>query len=276
MIAVPDIGPVVRAAEAMTDKVTRRLFLRAYEISDDAYWRRFEAPQQWQSLGGIVEYSDAFLAVTRDNADPVYLLSLRAASHAVLRRVSVKLKVKKAGQIHEEIITIDRLDDVPVRKALLEIPLKPKRLNHTKGAKLGDVYIKLREAIDSDGEDLVKGRRIAAIFGPTCQVSGLDHYEQRWDQFWNTDQITLARQMIKSQWYRRLVQSAGQLWRPLRTRRLLYVMLTNSTALTVQFWAGNLFGAKGLMQQVAESQRSGNGRIERSDRSPSDTASAVA
>lgn len=276
MIAIPELAPVARVAEALADKVTRRLFLRAYEISDDAYWRRFEAPQQWQNLGGIVEYSDAFLAVTRDNAEPVYLLSLRAASHAVLRRVSVKLKVKKAGQIYEEIITIDHLDDVPVRKALLEIPLKPKRLNHTKGAKLGDVYIKLREAIDSDGEDLVKGRRIATIFGPTCHVSALDHYEQRWDQFWNTDQITLARQLIKSQWYRRLVQSAGQLWRPLRVRRLLYLMLTNSAALSVQFWAVNLFGAKGLMQQVAESQRPVKGRLDQSVRSTSDTASAVA
>ncbi len=271
-----DKSPVARAGQKLAEVVTRGLFLRAYEISDDAYWRRFEAPQRWQSLGDIVEYSEGFLAVTCDNAEPVYLIGLRAVSHALLRRVSVKLKVKKGGELYQETITIDRLDDIPVRKALTQIPLKPKHLSRTKGAKLGDVYIKLVEAIDIDGEDLVAGRRLATIFSPTCSVSALDHYEQRWGQFWNTDQITLARQLIKNRWYRRLVQSAGQLWRPLRVRRLAYWMMTNQAALSLQFWMGNLFGARGLMRQVAKSQRPAVVGGGPSARPGSDPASAIA
>jgi hypothetical protein len=172
----------------------------------------------------------------------------------VLRQVRIKLKVKKGGRIHQEELTVDRLDSVPVRQALVEIPLKPKCLKRTKGVKLGDVYIKLVEATDSDGEDLIRGRKIATIFGPTCTVSELDHYEQRWGQYWNIDQMTLARQLIKNLWYRRIVQSAGQLWRPLRLRRGLCWLLTNPAALAVQFWAGNLRSARGLQQQVKHAE----------------------
>jgi hypothetical protein len=247
-------SPTARVAHRIFEGLARHVFLRAYEVSDDFYWRRYEAPQRWQDLAGIVEYSADFLAVTRDGAEPVYLLTLRAASNAVLQRVRIKLKVKKGGCIHQEELTVDRLDSVPVRQALMEIPLKPKRLKRTKGVKLGDVYIKLVEATDSDGEDLIRGRKIATIFGPTCTVSALDHYEQRWGQYWNIDQMTLARQLIKNLWYRRIVQSAGQLWRPLRLRRGLYWLLTNPAALAVQFWAGNLRSARRLKAQIQQSE----------------------
>jgi len=245
-------SPAARVTHRIAEGLARHVLMRAYEVSDDFYWRRYEAPQRWHDLAGIVEYSPDFLAVTRDGAEPVYLLTLRAASNAVLRRVRIRLKVKKGGCIHQEELTVDRLDSVPVRQALMEIPLKPKRLKRTKGVKLGDVYIKLVEATDSDGADLIRGRKIATIFGPTCTVSALDHYEQRWGQYWNIDQMTLARQLIKNLWYRRIVQSAGQLWRPLRLRRALYWLLTNPAALAVQFWAGNLRSARGLQRQIRE------------------------
>lgn len=226
--------------------LTRQLFLEAYEVSDDTFWRQQGQPHRWRSLGGLVEFADDFLAVAQEDGESVYLATFRAAAHADLKRVDLKIKVKKRGAIHEQRIRLDRLTTVPVRKALDGLPLRPKRAKSTSGAKLGDVYIKLVTAIDSDGVDLVKQQKIATIFAPTCTFSSVHRYAKRWGQYWNIDEINRAKQLIKNDWYRRLVQSVGQLWRPLRMRRTAYWLLTNPLALSVTFWSSNLVHAAGL------------------------------
>ena len=226
--------------------LTRRLFLEAYEVSDDTFWRQQAEPHRWRSLGGLVEFADDFLAVAQEEDESVYLATFRAAAHADLKCVVLKIKVKKHGAIHEQRIHLDRLTTVPVRKALDGLPLRPKRAKSNRGAKLGDVYIKLVTAIDSDGVDLVGQQKIATIFGPTCTFSSVHRYARRWGQYWNVDEINRAKQLIKNDWYRRLVQSVGQLWRPLRLRRTAYWLLTNPLALSVTFWSHNLLHARGL------------------------------
>lgn len=230
--------------------LTRRLFLQAYEVSDDMFWRREGMPHHWRSLGGLVEFADDFLAVAQENGDSDYLATFRAATHADLKHVILKIKVKKRGQIYEQRIRLDRLTTVPVRKALNDLPLRPKWAKTTRGAKLGDVYIKLVAAIDSDGVDLVGERKIATIFGPTCTFSSLHRYAKRWGQYWNIDEINRAKQRLKNDLYRSLVQSVGQLWRPLRLRRTAYWLLTNPFALSVAFWSSNVVDAQGLRLEV--------------------------
>lgn len=238
-----------------TDWFTKQLFLDAYEAADDAFWRRDNAPYRWLRLGGLIEYSGDFLAIAQDGGTPVYLAMFRAAPHVDLKHVTIKIKVKKAGAIHAQQISIDELTSTPIRKALNGIPLIPKRSRSTQGAKLGDVYIKLVCAIDSDGIDLVQGRKIATIFSPTCTVSALQRYAKRWGQYWNVDEMNVAKQLIKNLWYRRLVQSVGQLWRPLRLRRSAFCLLSNPLALSLNFWSDNLCTARALRAAIATGAR---------------------
>lgn len=243
-------SPVARGLNHAASWVTRQFFESAYRLSDDAYWHQNPGSPRWQSLGELLDFSVDFLAITQEGEKPVYLLTVRSGSHALLRRVTLKVKVKKRGRLYQQTIKVDNLDFIPVRKALNGIPLRPKRAQSAKGVRLGDVYIKLVEAIDADGDDLVMGQKFATIFGATCTVAAFSQYERRWGQYWNVDQINLAKQHIKNLWYRRLVQSAGQLWRPLRLRRLLYWLLSDPLSLSISFWSSNLFTAGGMAEQV--------------------------
>ena len=238
-------------AQKIAGCFTKKFFLSAYEVSDDAYWQRHGTERGWQSLGGVIEYLPEFLAVTQDDDVPVYLMTFRAAPNVDLKRVRIKIKARKSGDTHQQEMSIDRLCRTPVRKALTEIPLRPKPSNGAQGRKLGNVYIKLVEAVDSDGVDLAKGKKIADIFIPTRKDSTHQRYAKRWGQYWNVDEINLQKHNLKSRWYRRLVQSAGQLWRPLRGRRAAYWILTSRLGLSVAFWSQNLFDARGIQASVA-------------------------
>ena len=238
-------------AQKAADYVTKKFLLSAYETSDDAYWQRHGTRSGWQSLGGIIEYLPHFLAITDEGDRPVYLFMLRAAPNLDLKRVKIKIKVRKAGEIHEQTICVDRLGRVPVRKALDEIPLRPKP-SSKQGRKLGNVYIKLVEALDGDGVDLVAGAKIASIFSPGRIESANHRFAKRWGQYWNVDEINIEKNDFKTHCYRRLVQSAGQLWRPLRGRRVAYSIMTSDLGLSVAFWSQNLFDAKGLRASMSD------------------------
>lgn len=240
-----------RIAQSSADFVTRRLFLAAYEVSDDAYWRNYATRQEWRSLGGIVEFSPDFLAVSGERSSPVYLISIRAASNTHLKRVSIKVKAKKSGVIHEQQITQDGLCDIPVRKALSSIPLKPKSSKGTDWHKLGDIYIKLSAAIDSDGVDRVDGKKVADIFPSTGTDSAPHSQVERWGQYWNVDVINAEKDDIKTGYYRELVQSARQLGRPLTMRRMVYRLLTGRLGLALTFWSQNLWNAKGMKLSIS-------------------------
>ncbi len=246
-----------RIAQSVADVVTRRLFLAAYEVSDDAYWRNCATRHEWRSLGGIIEFSPDFLAVSDERSTPVYLMSIRAASNTDLKRVSIKVKAKKSGVIHEHQITQDSLCGVPVRKALSSIPLKPKSSKGADWHKLGDIYIKLSEAIDSDGVDLVKGKKIADIFPSTGTDSAPHSQVERWGQYWNIDAINVRKDDIKTRYYRELVQSARQLGRPLTLRRMGYRLLTGRLGLAVAFWSQNLWNAEDLRISISRAEADG-------------------
>ncbi len=243
-----------RAAQAIADSITRRLFLAAYEASDDAYWRSRAPRYEWRSLGGIIEFAPDFLAVADERKAPVYLIAIRAAQNADLKRVSFKVKAKKGGVIHEQEITQRSLSGIPVRKALTSIPLKPKSSGGADWHKLGDIYIKLLEAVDSEGVDLVKGSKVADIFPSTGTEALPCSQVERWGQYWNIDAINVVREEIKAHWYRELVLSARKLGRPLTLRRTAYRLLTGRLALAFTFWSQNLWNAKGIRTSIAETE----------------------
>ena len=238
-------------AQKAANYVSKKFFLSAYEASDNAYWQRHGIPSEWQSLGEIVEYVPRFLATAEGDDTPVYLFMLRAAPNLDLKRVKLKIKVRKSGEIHQQTITVDSLCRIPVRMALDDIPLKPKP-SSSRGCKLGNVYIKLVEAVNGDGVDLVAGSKIADIFTPDRMEAPNHRFAKRWGQYWNIDEINLEKNNFKTYCYRRLVQSAGQLWRPLRGRRLVYSIMTGRLGLSLVFWSQNVFDARGIRDAMSD------------------------
>jgi len=232
----------------------QRLFLAAYEASNTAHWRYYSAQAGWQDLGGILEFSTEFL-VTREKGELVYLMAFRADPERPLRRVTISVKARKSGVIHQEYIRIEGLDGMPVRKALTAIPLNRQPGSEIYGHRSGHLYIRLVEAVDADGVDLVSGDRVSVRVRPVCVDAGNHLYALRWGQYWNVDAIDLQKNALKSYWFRRTVKSAGRLWRPLRFRRALFRLLTNDVSLSVAFWSKNLFDASGLRESLPTEAR---------------------
>jgi len=243
-----------RVVQAPSDLLTKKLFLAAYEASDDAYWRHHENQCDWRSLNGIIEYTPDLLAVERERAAPVYLIAIRASADTYLERVVVKVKAKKSGVIYQQEITQNQLYGTPVCKALIKIPLKPKSPKGGDWQRLGDLYIKLAEAVDCDGVDLVKHKKIADIFASTstdmvshCQV-------ERWGQYWNIDKINVEKENISARYYRDLVQSARNSRRQLTMRRAAYRLLTSPLGLSLTFWYQNLWSGERIRASVAQTE----------------------
>jgi hypothetical protein len=247
------------------------MFLAAYEASDDAYWRRHATQCEWRSLDGIIEYSPDLFAVPGEGTAPVYLITIRATSNTDLERVAIKVKAKKSGIIHQQEITQNQLCGTPVRKALTAIPLKPKSSKVADWHRLGDIYIKLSEAVDCNGVDLVKGKKIANIFPSTSTDSAPHGHVERWGQYWNVDEINVEKENIKTRCYRELVQSAKQLGRPLTMRRTAYRLLTSQVGLALKFWSQNLWNAEGIRASIARAEA--NHLPRRSEKSKTATAS---
>jgi len=260
-----------RVARAPADRLTKKMFLAAYEASDDAYWRRHATQCEWRSLDGIIEYSPDLLAVPGEGTAPVYLITIRATSNTDLERVAIKVKAKKSGIIHQQEITQNQLCGTPVRKALTAIPLKPKSSKVADWHRLGDIYIKLSEAVDCNGVDLVKGKKIANIFPSTSTDSAPHGQVERWGQYWNVDEINVEKENIKTRCYRELVQSAKQLGRPLTMRRTAYRLLTSQVGLALKFWSQNLWNAEGIRASIARAEA--NHLPIRSEKSKTATAS---
>ena len=241
-------------AQAAADTLTKALFLSAYKASDEAYWQRDATRCEWQSLGGIIEYTPALVAVPGEREVPIYVIAIRAASNTDLERVAISVKARKSGVIHQQEITLDKLCSIPVRKALSAIPLKPKSSIDAGWHKLGEIYIKLVQAVNRDGVDLAKGKKIACIFRSTGTDSVLHNQVERWGEYWNIDEINVEKENIKTRCYGKLVQSARKLGRPLTMRRTVYRLLTNHFGLDLIFWSQNLWNAKGIRTSIAQGE----------------------
>ena len=239
-------------AQAAADALTKKLFLSVYETCNDAFWRRYSNRCEWQSLGGIVEYTPDLLAVPGERGAPIYLMAIRPASNTDLERVAIRVKARKDGVIHQQEVTLNMLSSHTVCTALSAIPLKPKSSMNAGRHKLGENYINLLEAVNCDGIDLAKGRKIAHIFRSTGSDLVLYNQVERWGQYWNLDEIAVEKQNIRTRCYREMVQTAKNLGRPMTIRRTAYRLLTNHIGLHLIFWSQNLWNAKGIRTSMAQ------------------------
>ena len=108
--------------------------------------------------------------------------------------------------------------------------------------------------MNCDGADLAKGKKIAFIFRSTGTDAVLHNQVERWGEYWNIDEINVEKENIKTHWYRKLVQSARKLGRPLTMRRTVYRLLTNHFGLNLIFWSQNLWNAKGIRTSIAQAE----------------------
>ena len=244
------------AAQVAAGSLTKKLFFAGYQASDEAYWQRHAAQFEWRSLGGIIEYTTDLLAVPGKRAAAVHLIAIRATPDAELRRVIIKVKAKKSGIIHQQKITLNKLSSFPVRKALTAIPFKPKSLESGEWHRLGNIYIKLVEAVDYNGVDLAKGKKIADIFPSTGTDALPDSHIERWGQYWNIDEINAEKENIKTRCYRELVQSARKRGRRLTFRKAAYRLLTSRLGMFLTFWSQNLWNAEGIRIAIARGNES--------------------
>lgn len=192
------------------------------------------------------------LAISKRRIREVGRIAIRAAAKADLERVAIKVKAKKSGIVHKQEITQAHLCGIPVRKALTAIPLKPRSSKSDDWHKLGELYIKLVVAVDGDGVDQVKDKRIADIFLSNATNSGPQRNVERWGQYWNIDEIDFEKQKIKTRYYQELVQSAKQLGRPLTRRRTAYRLMTSRLGLALTFWSQNLWNAGGIRASISK------------------------
>ena len=235
---------IPRLLHTMTHWATKKLFLAAYEASDADYWQRRQKEGNWLSLGGILEYDTEVMAAAQEGQAPICLMTLRAASRLELQHATVKIKFKRSGVVCQQILRIDHFGELPVRKALRGIPVRLSATQKISGRRFGDVYIKLTEAVTHGGIDLASGRKVARIFRPTATDVPLHHYARRWGQYWNICAIHREQEELRDQWFRKLVLPAKQLWRPLRSRRAAFRLMTNPISLSLAFWLQNLFDAE--------------------------------
>jgi hypothetical protein len=222
----------------------KRLFLAAYQASDRRYWEHRESRSDWHRVGAAVEYDSQLIAVRADAGSPVCLMNLRTVTGLELRCVKLKVVAKTAGVIYQDTIVIERLGHMPVTKALTGIPL-PVDADRIRASRLGgEIYIKVVSAVGHDGSDLVAGKKMADRFRPTLRECPNDEYVECCDQYWNIDEIHHEKQNLRHQWFKKILQPAGQLWRPLTVRRIVFWAFTNACALELGFWSKNLFNAK--------------------------------
>ena len=234
--------------EATTNPLARKLFLPAYKASDERYWQRRLSECQWRSLGNIIEYSPDFFSATGKGKYPVLLIAIRSKTDTHLKRLTIKVKAKKSGVLYSQSIRQSHLDRVPVRKAVTVLPLQSQEQNATGRHKLGDFYIKLEEAVDGSGVDLINGKKIAEIFSASVEDAGVENDVRFLDQYWNVDAIDHEKENIRTHHYRRLVHSARQNGRSLALRRMAYRLVSSRLGLSLAFWHQNL-GSAGRMRE---------------------------
>ncbi|MDJ0740339.1 MAG: hypothetical protein QNJ91_11510 [Gammaproteobacteria bacterium] len=239
------------ALNALIDPLGKQLCLATFRASDDAFWRRQARQRDWRRLGGIVEYTPELLAVTTRDGSTAYVAAFRAPARVMLKRVVIRVKTKKGDTIHQQSITLKGLGRNPVCMALTAIPAPSKPREDSGWHRLGDVYIKLVEAVHDNGTDLVGGNKIAEIFAASCGRTDAHGLTERWGRYWNIDAIRREKEDLSAAYYRDLVLEPRRDKRPLKLRRLAYRLVSSSTGLSLAFWSRNLGHAAGLRASLA-------------------------
>ena len=227
-------NPVSHALLAPVRWLRGNLFLANYQRSDADYWQQHRWAGQWRPLGRLLMYRSVLIGM-RSDATMMLLFTLQATQGWKLKLARLELTIKRNGNINRQMLVVRNLEDKAATVALQDIMIDMGPLEPLERASMGQVLIKLLELRDSEGNDVL-GRKKVTLFKPMIEIYNGREFKRLRGKYWNVELIRAEKHRLKNEWYRRLVKPAGQLWRPLRVRRVLYRIVTNEWALSIQYW----------------------------------------
>lgn len=244
---------------------TKKIFLKAYQVSDDYYWEHYRLGKTWRELGPDIEYDTHLATIFSNDKLPLSYIVLRSRNGTKHKKVTLKVEAKDASVDYQETIVVYGLDEKPIIKSLPSIPLKSMWVARG-GIKTpyNNIHIEIIEQINEEGVDLIENRKIEDYFIPTYTEILNSEFVKRWDYFWNVDEINWQKQKIKDYLFVKLIFSAGPLWRPISPfspRAIIFKGLSSKPALSIAFWSRNLICAKQIRASVKEQNEEARGDV---------------
>lgn len=236
--------------------ITRKLFLSAYQASDEYYWQHNGIGAYWRALGPYLEYDTHLASIFSNENMPLSYISVRARGSNHLKKVTIKFTAKGNLVSYQDTIVFCDVGEVPVIKALPSIPLKSMWV--ARGGirtPYENVQIEIVELCDDDGVNLLEGRTTADSFNPTYTEILNSEFVEYWGYYWNMDEINWQKQEVKDSIYMRLLFPVDRPWRPLRVlhpRSILFWILANKFSLALIFWSRNLVYGKQIRNAIAK------------------------
>jgi len=237
---------------------TKKLFLSAYQASDEYYWQHNGLGVSWRPLGPHLEYDTHLASIFSNEKTPLSYISIRAREGVVFKKATVKFAAKGHVVSYQDTIVLYDIGQTPIIKALPSIPLKS--LWVARGgirSPYEDVKIEVIDLYGADGTNLAEGRRIADSFAPTYTEILNSEFVERWGYWWNVDEINWQKQQGRESIYMKFLFHIDRPWHPLQAwhpRRVLFMVLANKFSLSLIFWSQNLIHGKKIRNAIAKEQ----------------------
>jgi len=245
------VAGIFSPSRILSSALSKRFFLDAFQVSDRHYWQREASKASWKDLRGFIEYDMRVISAPMPNGKSKLLVAVRAVRGRRFKRVKLSIAAKHQGVIYRDTLEIHNLTEEPRLVGLPDICPKLDRKGRDHALPVsGSLFIKLAEAVNSYDVSVDGFKKTAEIFRPVVVKAQRGEFVYRWGRYWNTALIEKEKQNIKSRSYFRVVKSAGQLWRPLRLRRVLHELLTIRPLLSLAFWNENLGTANHLRNSL--------------------------
>lgn len=226
------------------DWVMKKLFLNAYQESDQYYWQHHAIGSAWRKLGTLIEYDTHLATVFSNDTPPLCYIALRASTSTNYKFLTLNFEAKGSYVSYQDTIVVQNIGCTPIIKSLPSIPLKSMWVARG-GIELPykSVHIKVVELFDDEGVNVLEGKNIEEHFNPNYTEILNSEFVKRWDYYWNVDEINLQKRSIKEHLYMKFLFLEGQFWRPVNKfsyRRAIFWLLTNKLSLSISFWSRNL------------------------------------
>jgi len=231
----------------------QKLFLNAYQASDEYYWQLNKIGASWKNIGNDIEYDTYLATIFSNGLPPLSYIAIRSSS-SLYKKITLKLEAEGPFATYQEIIIIHNLNEKPVIKALPSIPLKSMWV--ARGGIMipyGRVHIEVIEQINNKNQDVLEGKKIEDYFNPSYTEILNSEFVKRWGYYWNVDEINWQKQYMKDYFYMMLIFSAGHPWKSLNSfnpRFILFKILTNKLSLSIAFWSKNLIYGKQIRDSI--------------------------
>jgi hypothetical protein len=241
------------------DWATKKLFLSAYQASDEYYWQHSGLGVHWRPLGPHLEYDTHLASIFSNEKTPLSYIAIRAKEGAVFKKATVKFAAKGPVVDYQDTIVLYDIGKTPTIKALPSIPLKS--LWVARGGvrtPYKDIEIEVIDLYRADGSNVAEGIHFADSFIPTYTELLNSEFVKRWGYWWNVDEINWQKKIVRELIYMKFLFAADRPWRPLSSwhpKRVLFVVLVNAFTLSLVFWSRNLVHGRQIRSAIAKEQR---------------------